>query len=202
MFVNTIILQEGMSYLYLLLIPIARSLIMFFDWLYLNKVYKKHQLYIEVVVNSSNEETAKCTKESTWLTENITKIRRVVGKSGISDRNFSYMEAKGFGYVAEENFTTLDNLLYLNADVQNSAVLILGRARGHFKNEAIRSLNPLYWLEVLLYLPKYFVSASGVDASSKLADTGIKVIQIVYWVMILYMVYKNPELIKVISNGK
>jgi len=53
-------------------------------------------------------------------------------------------------------------------------------------------------MELLIFLPKAMVSANGIDASSKLADTGLKVIQIIYWSIILGAVITNPDVLKVL----
>ena len=185
--------------IFLLLIPVIRGLIFFFDWRYLVEVCDKHNLYLKGVGESATDEAKEASgKASDWITEHATEIKRRVEKSGIQNPVHSYMDAKGYGYVGQEQISTLDNLLYLNETIQNSAVMILKKARGHFRNEAIKSLNPLFWLETLFFLPKAIVSASGIDASSKLADTGLKVTQIIYWLVILGAVIANPDLLKVL----
>tara|TARA_R110001592_G_scaffold361737_1_gene673323 strand:+ start:798 stop:1385 length:588 start_codon:yes stop_codon:yes gene_type:complete len=183
----------------LLLIPIVRGLIFFFDWRYLVKVCDKHSLYLKGVGDSATDEAKEISgKASDWITEHTTEIKRRVEKSGINNPVHSFMDAKGYGYVGQEQMSTLDNLLYLNQNIQSSAVTVLKRSRGHFRNEAIKSINPLFWLETLFFLPKAIVSASGIDASSKLADTGLKVTQIIYWLVILGAVVANPDLLKVL----
>lgn len=184
---------------FLLLIPVIRGLIFFFDWRYVAKVCDKHNLYLQGADDSATEEAKDASDmASEWITEHTTEIKRRVKKSGIQNPIHSYMDAKGYGYVGQENISTLDNLLYLNQQIQSSAVTVLKRARGHFRNEALKSMNPLFWLETLLFLPKAVVSASGIDASSKLADTGLKVTQIIYWLVILGAVITNPDLLKML----
>jgi hypothetical protein len=185
--------------IFLLLIPLIRALIFFSDWRYLVKVCDKHNLYLKGIGDNATEEAKEVSgKASDWITEHTTEIKRRVEKSGIQNPVHSYMDAKGYGYVGQEQISTLDNLLYLNQNIQSSAVTILKRARGHFRNEAVKSINPLFWLETLFFLPKAIVSASGIDASSKLADTGLKVTQIIYWLVILGAVIVNPDLLKVL----
>lgn len=188
--------------IFLLLIPIARGLIFLFDWRYLEKVCRRHDLYLKGVGDNATEGERELSGEaSNWITENTTEIKRRVKKSGVKDPVHSFMDAKGYGYVGQEQISTLDNLLYLNKTVQNSAVTVLKRAKGHFKNEAVKSINPLFWLETLFFLPKAIVSASGIDASSKLAETGLKITQIIYWLVILGAVISNPDLLKVLIEA-
>lgn len=190
--------------IFILLVPLARGLIFFFDWRYLVKICEQHKLYLQGASDSVTPEAKELSnKAASWITENSTEIKRRVEKSGIGNPTHSFMEAKGYGFVGQEQMTTLDNLLYLNTNIQSSAVEVLKRARGHFKNETLRSINPVFWLETLFFLPKAIVSASGIDASSKLADTGLKITQIVYWGIIIIAVILNPELIgKLIESIK
>lgn len=183
--------------IFLLLIPIVRCLIYFFDWRYLIKVCNKHKIYIDGLGDNVSEELKILSgKAAEWLTENSTEIKRRVKKSGVRNPVHSFMEPKGFGYIGKEQISTLDNILFLNTEIQHSVVYVLKRSRGHFKNETIKSLNPLFWIEILFFLPKAIVSASGIDASSKLADTGLKITQIIYWLVILAIVITNPEILK------
>lgn len=185
--------------IFLLLIPIIRGLIYFFDWRYMVKVCDQHNIYLQGVGDCAEKDAKTLSaKASNWITENTTEIKRRVKKSGIQNPVHGFMEPKGYGFVGQEQMTTLDNLLYLNQQIQSSAVAVLKRSRGYFKNEAIKSINPLFWLETMFFLPKAIVSASGIDASSKLADTGLKIIQIIYWLVILLAVIANPELINVL----
>jgi hypothetical protein len=184
------------TFIFILLIPIIRGLIFFFDWRYLAKVYDQHHLYLQGAFDSSSPEAREISRTAgDWLTENSTEIKRRVEKSGISNPTHTFMEAKGYGFAGQEQMTTLDNLLYLNKNIQSSAIEVLKRARGHFKNEALRSINPAFWLETIFFLPKAIISASGINTSSKLADIALKITQVVYWVIILTAVIFNPELI-------
>ena len=179
-------------------IPIARALIFFFDWRFMVKVCGRHHAYLAGSLDEEGEKKEDSIKAGEWITENLTEIKRRVKKAGLSNPVQNFMEAKGYGYVGEQRISTLDNLLYLDTKIQGQAVTILKRSRGHFKNQAIQSINPIFWLDILFFLPKAIVSASGIDTSSKLADVGLKITQIVYWLVILTAVILNPELITVL----
>ncbi|MEW8350158.1 MAG: hypothetical protein AB2689_28105 [Candidatus Thiodiazotropha taylori] len=188
--------------IFFLLIPVIRGLIYLFDWRYLVKVCNKHKIYLAGLGDNVSEESRKISgKAAEWLTENNTEIKRRVKKSGISNPVHSFMEPKGFGYVGQEQMSTLDNILFQNSDIQHSVISVLKRSRGHFKNETIKSINPLFWIEILFFLPKAIISASGIDASSKLADTGLKIIQIIYWLVILGIIVANPEVLRVLIES-
>ncbi|MPS33657.1 MULTISPECIES: hypothetical protein [unclassified Salinivibrio] len=88
--------------IFLLLIPVVRGLIFFFDWRYLAKVCDKHNLYLQGVGDSATEEAKDASgKASEWITEHTTEIKRRVEKSGIQNPVHSFMDAKGYGYVGQ-----------------------------------------------------------------------------------------------------
>ena len=188
--------------LFLVLIPVARGLIYFSDWRYLAKACNKHRLYLTGASTTASSDAKMASgNASEWLTENLTEIKTRVKKSGVDDPVYSFMEPKGYGYLGETRMSTLDNLLYLNETVQQNVITVLKRSRGYFKIEAIKSFNPLFWLETLFFLPKAIVSASGIDTSSKVADIALKVAQVIYWIVIVGAVVSDPSLLRVLIEN-
>ena len=184
------------GFLFLLCIPIIRALIAFNDWYFINTVCKKHDTYLKG--QGKNKEQSKidnANKASDWITANMTEIKRRIKKSGINEPVYSYMDPKGYGYVGQQSMSAIDNLLFLNQEIQNSAVTTLKRVKGYYSNQAKRSLSPLYWLEILLFLPKAMVNASGLDMTSKFADTSLKIVQLIYWLIVMGVIISKPELI-------
>jgi len=72
----------------------------------------------------------KANEASSWITTNMTEIKRRVKKSGMSEPVFSHMEPQGYGYVGQQSMSAIDNLLFLNQDIQRSAVNTLQRVKG------------------------------------------------------------------------
>ena len=40
-----------------------------------------------------------------------------------------------------------------------------------------------------------FIDACGIETTSKFAETGLKIIQLIYWVLVLWLVLSKPELL-------
>lgn len=156
----------------------------------------KHRLYLRGQGSNPTKEEQDVSAESAdWITSNMSEIKRRIKKSGIGEPILSYMDPKGYGYVAQQNMSVIDNLLYLNNDVQEQAISTLKRVKGYYLSQTKRSLSPLFWLETLLFLPKAMVNASGIETTSKFAETGLKVVQLLYWIIVLWIVFSKPELI-------
>jgi len=184
-------------WIFILLVPVCRVLINLDGWRYLSKAKRKHHEYIMGIPNrASSEVKTKAKAAANWLTSNLTEIKRKVKAAGVQNPKRSYMEAAGYGFAVQQSMTALDNILFHNEEVLLSASHTLSLAAGSYKTRAIQSVNPLYWLEVLFFLPKQIVSASGIDVSSKVADITLKVVQIIYWVAVVAALVLNPGVFK------
>lgn len=186
----------------ILLVPLCRVLINLDGWRYLSKAKRKHHEYILGIPNQANQE-AKATSEAAagWLTSNLTEIKRKVEAAGVKNPVRSYMAAAGYGFAAQQSMTALDNILFHNQEILSSASHTLSLAAGSYKTRAFQSLNPLYWLEVIFFLPRQIVSASGIDVSSKVADITLKTVQIIYWVAVVVTFVLRPDVFKVLFHG-
>ncbi|WP_115718826.1 hypothetical protein [Gallaecimonas mangrovi] len=181
--------------LVLLLFPISRFLINLNNWNFMRRVIKKHDEWLAGLGNDAPEkDKAKAQKAAEWIQENTTEIGRVFKLTGREIPVESYMDGVGYGYVQKNRLNILDNLLFQNTDILQRGRSLLHIAKGHFLANAKLSLNPLYWLEVLFFLPKSIVSASGIEVTTKMAEVGVKVAQIIYWLAIVGAFLFKPEL--------
>lgn len=192
-----------MALIWLATIPVARFLIFFNDWFFMNEIIKNRDAVFKGLPNSATEsEKIKSAKARHWIERNTTEIKRRVEKAGIEDSIKSYMEPKGYGFVGQTQISILDNLLFPNSEIQAEAGGIIRTAKGYYSNQACRSLSPIYWIEVVFYLPKQIVIASGLSITSKAIQAIINIIQIIYWAAIIFAIIFKPELVKTIADLK
>lgn len=125
-----------------------------------------------------------------WLQDNQLEIKNRVLNAGLSDQAESYMEPLGLGYAERRQRGVLDNLLLLDTDVLASARELMRRARGYYKTQAWLSLSPLFWLEMLIFLPREIIKLAGFNNSSKLFQISVKLIQVIYWIISVVYTFK------------
>ena len=187
----------------LLLIPVSRFLININDWYFFKALIKKQWVYHHGFSAEASEEDKKASSDaSNWVVANMTEIKRRVAKAGIHNPVKSYMEPKGYGFVGQQQLAVLDNMLYMNSEIQGQARRTVDTAKGYYLNQALNSLSPLYWLEVIFFLPKQIAAASGLALSSKGAETVLNILQIIYWLVIGWALIFKPELVKQILDLK
>ena len=180
-----------MDYWYLIIIiPLILSLINLNHWYFFRTVIANHNAFIKGLSDNSTEEEKKASGEaSNWLTSNLTEIKRRIIRSGVNIPVKSVMEPAGYGFVGQGSMNVIDNMLFKNTEVLQQARYTLDLAKGYYLSQAKLCLSPLYWAEVVIYLPRELVKASGIEVTSKLAELILKIVQIIYWIVLIAVSY-------------
>lgn len=155
---------------------------------YLRTVLKRHNIFIGGLSEDDSKETkAASRKARNWIQENQIEIKKRVLNAGLRDQMESYMEPLGLGFAQKQQVGALDNLLLLNTDILKSARELIERAKGYYKTQAFLSLSPLFWVEMIVFLPREMFKLAGFDSSAKSFQILEKTIQLIYWtVSIVY----------------
>ena len=179
----------------LLLIPAARFLINLNNWYFMYRVMSNHEEYTSIFGNDKKEEIKqKSEKAAVWITSNLTDIKERVEKAGIQNPIRQVMENAGYGHVAPTSFTTLDNMLFQNTEILKEVRYLITMAKGYYWSQMIKSINPIFWLEIVFFLPKSILSASGIESSNKIADIALKAVQVIYWLAVVWVLIFKPEI--------
>ncbi len=114
---------------------------------------------------------------SSDLFEQKNQIVRLLREAGI-DNGFLLNGAwAGYGQLATGNISMFKNLTPLRGDVTISVSGMLCIAKGTFRARAVETLNPLYWVEFIIHLPKRLLNYLGVSAESVV----IRLAQLIHW---------------------
>ena len=171
-------------------IMIIRFLLHFSKFMFLRKVLNKQDILIDGLSESASEkEKSDAVAATDWIEENQIEIKQVVLKTGLHDPKKSYMEPLGLNYAHKQSVSSLDNLTLLNAEIMGRGRQILIRAKGYYKNQALKSFNPIFWIEFLIFLPREIFKYISINENAKFGSIIIKVIQVIYWVVSLIVMY-------------
>jgi len=176
--------------IYLLIIPIVRSLININHYCYLRKVLIKQHKYIDGRLHEDDEKKKRIAqKAGNWVQDNQIEIKKRVLNTGIQDQYESSMEPVGLGYGKQQHLSALDNILFMNTKILESSREIIRRAKGHYKVQALLSFSPLFWIELIIFLPRELFKMAGFETKTKGTQNTINIIQIFYWIVsIIYMI--------------
>lgn len=153
---------------------------------YLAKKYlAKYNQYVQNYVDN----------ESDWsIQENKHRIIGIFQRAGLKDSNLSFIEPGGFGFVKTVNCSLFDNIPLINKEVLSLVVQFFKESIGIFKHRMFDSINPVYWVETFIFLPKKTFSYLGMSADGLL----IKIFQVSWWLVVaastIIGIIFNPEL--------
>ncbi|RKX91309.1 MAG: hypothetical protein DRP84_11805 [Spirochaetes bacterium] len=175
-----------------LIIPILRFLLNLNNFLYLRTVLHQHDKFLAgKVKNASEKEKRVSQKAARWIQANQTEIKRRVLNAGVEEQIKSFMEPIGLGYGQTKNISTLDNLLFMNKEIIASARQTISIAKGHYWTQTWLSLSPLFWIEMVIFLPREILKMAGLESPSKIFQIIVKILQLIYWIIsIVYIILK------------
>jgi hypothetical protein len=169
-----------------------RFLLNISKYYYLKKVILKQNIFFVGKVADANEtQKDNSINAANWISEHQIEIRKVVMNTGVGDQITSYMEPLGLGHTQQQSISALDNLSFLNIDIMKTGREIVNRAKGYYRIQAMKSFNPLFWIEFVLFLPKELLKYLGVDSKAKIGSLITNIFQIIYWIASLFFMYQK-----------
>lgn len=138
--------------------------------IYLNQVSKLHSDYFDWLDNKiAYYEIAK--KKHTFKT--------LVKKSNVMDAHLPTTQPMGFGHIASFSASVSENFPNNSVDFATITNDMFCEMEGIFKNRILETFNPLYWLNLVIYLPKNLVEYLGLSSD----NIGSKVLQLIWWLI-------------------
>lgn len=154
-----------MILLVLILLHALYNLINYFRFNYIEDLY----------MNSLSEDSSLKAKALTHKTTILNYIKN----SGVEDSYLAITEPIGYGKVAVSKVSVFNNLLNPRADFVSKVISMLYEAKGNYFSRFINSINPFYWLRILVFLPQKIFEYFGVSSKNTL----IKFFQFLYWIL-------------------
>lgn len=135
-----------------------------------------------------------------YITEKRQKIAFLFRRAGIEDSYVSDVEPAGYGYLTTQTVSVFQNIPSLRRDIARLVFSHLKESRAVFIDRILDTLNPIHWLEALLYLPQKISTFLGFQPESII----VKASQVIWWflgaISILISIFFNREFIVWVSN--
>ncbi len=150
----------------------------------ISRYLKKYEDYVKAVANKSEEDTWKYVQDQS-------SIISLLKGAEITDSRLPYVEdvASGYGgaFVRKGTFSIMENIFSVRADVVAVTTHMFNVAIGYYKARTLESVNPLYWLELIVFLPKKIMEHLNFQH-----DPTKKILQVIYWIiMLFFFVFEN-----------
>lgn len=190
------------SILLFLLIPLCLVLVNASNFAFLRKAIRQHDLYVDGLGTGVSKEKKESSKDaSIWITANITEIKKKVKNAGVANPVLTQMVPAGYSHLQQQSFSVLDNLLFQNVSVMQQGRHVIEVAKGYYLSGIKRAVNPIYWIELLIFLPKSIFNATGLEATSKFAEAALKLVQILYWLAMIWLALFRPEIFVALADA-
>lgn len=155
---------------------INKIIIIFGSFVLLKVLYNAY--YYLLAKNFLKKYEEYITNQKSWyITENRQRIVHVFKKANIIDNSFPNVQLVGYGYVRTGSISMFDNISSLRKDVVECVFTGFKEAKAVFKNRIIEAFNPIYWVELIIYLPKNILTYLGITGGSLI----VKISQIIWW---------------------
>ena len=125
---------------------------------YLHKEYKKYTEDLAQEIPNWN------------FVRRTTETKDLLEKSGVGTPTLQRFEAVGGGYGREKVLDVLDNMMMNDNEVATHMIHLFHMAEGAFSFRIIQSINPIYWLETVVFLPSLILEFVGISRTSSISS--------------------------------
>lgn len=158
-------------------------------------------LFIKFLINFSRFNQSKwyyskykkyITKPTWGFVEHEHQIVKLFRDAGVEDNRVPMIEPLGYGKILTGQTSVFSNISITREDVVGSVRHMFHQTIGIYRSRMLETINPLYWIESIIFLPKRILNYVGVSSEKVV----IKVFQIIYWLFaaiasILYGIYRG-----------
>lgn len=173
-----------MYYLFAFLSIVGYKILL--NFIALCKIKKFHSIYVNYIEKIKKPEWTEIREK---ILQNKTDIIQILAKCGLKDFGVFTTTPTGYGHVEHKQVSILQNLQYVGqineVNIPSTIDLYLIQAKGILKKRIIEALNPLYWINTLIFLPQNIITYLGFSQDNKKTEAITRVINIIYWILVI-----------------
>jgi hypothetical protein len=151
----------------IILIVLIKIVYNFYYFISVKKYFKKYQEYIE-------------NQKDWYIQGHRQKIIKIFEKANLKDYAIPNIEPVGYGFVNTSGIPLFNNIAALREDIATQVVRYFKESEYVYKTRMFDAINPFYWVESFIYLPKNLLNYLGV----KIESVAIKIFQIIWWLIV------------------
>lgn len=122
------------------------------------------------------------------------EVKSLILGAGVEDMVVPVMQPAGFGMVHSMKPSVLGQ--YPSNDVRfaYSTIRMFEQAIGVYKHRIYETINPLYWIDLIIWLPRNFLNYLGITVTSVGSKLICSIFQIIYWALSIAYIYYHAEM--------
>ena len=110
-------------------------------------------------------------------------VSNLLKKARVEDCKVPTSQPIGFGKVAAFNADVLSNFPSLDEDIFAATVRMINEAVGVFWNNMISCINPLFWIEAILFMPRHLLEYLGLNETQLSFRISNILLTAIWWVL-------------------
>ncbi|CDD12126.1 predicted protein [Phascolarctobacterium succinatutens CAG:287] len=163
-------------YLYLLAIPVYKIISNFYDY---RRIKQIHDNYIEWLATGKNIDS---------LLESQALFKKLLEKANVKESYLPVCQPVGLGRAVQYNASVKEQFPSRIHDFVLQTNKMIYEAEGVYLGRIKEAFNPLYWIDLIVFLPKHLMNYFGCNSESVLA----KAFQAIYFVAVgVYSLIKD-----------
>jgi hypothetical protein len=140
-------------------------------------------------------------KNPNWeFSEYKLEILKSFRDAGVEDTGITAKEHVGYGTIKVQTVSSFLNITNVSPEVIDANMQNFYSVIGYYKLKIIETFNPVYWAELLIFLPKHILNYFGLKSFSTIKN----VFQIAYWIIIIISfctkIIDNEHINKIIKS--
>lgn len=176
---------ESVIYVFLVIVIIKMSYNAYYCVL-TKHFYKKYKEYLE--------------KNNWFVQEKKQSIIDVFKKAGVKDHRLPVVEPAGYGMINTGHVSFFANIHMMTGDAPVHSNSAFKQAISIFRKRTWESLNPIFWIEFIIFLPRNILAYLGITGESLF----VKIPQLFYWILslvaVLVTIFDGKNLWEAISE--
>lgn len=115
-------------------------------------------------------------------------------KAGVQDILMPVSQSIGFGKVASFTSSIFSNFPSGKREMAEPALIMFKNAIGIYKSRILESINPLYWIDQLLFLPRNILAYIGLNSESVAFKLWNVILTFIWWSFCTLVTLFHPEI--------
>ena len=119
------------------------------------------------------------TSQGMKLRESRGQVVKLFKGAGVEDSFVSVAQHIGYDKLSVKEVSVFGNFPNSRDDFAAPFIAMFLEAKGTYRARMLESLNPLYWIEAIIYLLRTLLGYLDLPAEG----TGVKILQLVWWIV-------------------
>lgn len=115
-------------------------------------------------------------------------------KAGVKDSQTPISQPVGYGQVANFNASVFQNFPMAQKVIAGPALEMFKNAIGIYKTRMFEAINPLYWIDLIIFLPKNLLAYIGLDSEATAFKLWNVFLTFIWWAICTVVTLFQPEI--------